>query len=170
MKPRARRLVAALAAAWGALACMGPPPGPPADGAAAWIASVARRNAEADGLIDRGDPAGARRVLASLLDAAPGLERRGDGDAQQDIRRVLLQDTYFRLARLELDARAPTAAAGHAGQGLALGGRDDLFVANLLVVRGAAREALGETAAALADYDRALRINEILLHETLSPP
>jgi tetratricopeptide (TPR) repeat protein len=162
-------VLVALAAVAG-LTCMAEPPEPPAS---AWMEAVARSNDEADRLIDRGDPLAARRVLASVLASAPdgsGAGTSATGPARAEARRVLLQDTYFRLARLELDAREPAAAASHAGQGLALGGRDDLFVANLLVARGAAREALGQTAAALADYDRALRINETLLHETLSTP
>jgi hypothetical protein len=155
------RLLVALA--WMSVAaCMSAPP----DGDdAAWAASVATRNEDADRLIDRGDIAGARRVLAAIVASDPGPAAAGEA------RRMLLQDTYFRLARLELDAREPAAAVGHARQGLALGGaEDDLFVANLLVARGAGHEALGETAAALADYDRAMRINETLLRRTLSPP
>ena len=44
----------------------------------------------------------------------------------------------------------------------------DLFVANLLVVRGAAHEALGEGPAAAEDYHQALVINDRLLAETLA--
>ena len=46
----------------------------------------------------------------------------------------------------------------------------DLFVANLLVVRGAAHEALGEGPAAAEDYHEALVINDRLLAETLRGP
>lgn len=130
---------------------------PPSD----WPASVARGHAEADRLIDSGDRAGARAALEWIVAGAPG----GDDET----RRVLLQDTHFRLARLALDDHDPAQAARQADAGLALGGGDDLFVANLLVVRAAAHEALGQTSAALADYQRALRINEALLHETLTP-
>jgi hypothetical protein len=144
-----------------------PPPAPPVVGpAAAWAAAVADKHAEADRLIDRGDAEGARRVLASIVEPAAILA----GGVAPETRRVLLQDTHFRLARLELDARAPRAAAQQAAQGLALGGGEDLFVANLLVARGTAHEALGETKAALDDYDRALRINEALLREMVPPP
>jgi hypothetical protein len=83
---------------------------------------------------------------------------------------MVLQDTFFRLARLALDAHDPASAAHDAEQGLALGDGGDLFTANLLVVRGAAHEALGENAAALAACQRALRINEVLLHDTLRSP
>jgi tetratricopeptide (TPR) repeat protein len=126
-----------------------------------WSVQVAHRHAQADGLIDHGDRAGAQAVLQRIVDEAPA--------QGAETRRVLLQDTYFRLARLALDAHDPARAARAADAGLALGGGDDLFVANLLVVRGAAHEALGEAAAALGTYQRALRINEALLHETLSP-
>jgi tetratricopeptide (TPR) repeat protein len=128
-----------------------------------WSVTVAERNAAADRLIDEGDGAGARAVLETILRTAPG---EGAGGT----RRVLLQDTYFRLARLALDAHDPALAARQAEAGLALGGEEDLFLANLLVVRGAAHEAAGETAQALAVYQRALRINEALLHHTLGPP
>jgi hypothetical protein len=133
--------------------------------ASAWAAMVASGHEQADKLLDAGDAPGARRLLTSVLEAPP--PRAG---LRTEIRRVLLQDTYFRLARLELDGRDAHAAAGHAAAGLALGGGEDLFVANLLVARGAAREALGETRDAVADYDRAARINEALLQHTLAPP
>jgi tetratricopeptide (TPR) repeat protein len=127
-----------------------------------WSLEAARGHAAADHLIDRGDRPAARATLERLVASAPG------GSAET--RRVLLQDTYFRLARLALDARDPAQAARDADAGLALGGTEDLFVANLLVVRGAAQEALGQNAAALATYQRALRINEALLHDTLGHP
>ena len=43
----------------------------------------------------------------------------------------------------------------------------DLFVANLLVARGAAHEARGEAPAAAADFHAALLINELLLTQSL---
>jgi tetratricopeptide (TPR) repeat protein len=127
-----------------------------------WPAIAAERNAAADRLIDQGDVAGARAELEAILATAPG--------AGAGARRVLLQDARFRLARLALDAHDPALAARHADAGLALGGEEDLFLANLLVVRGAAHEALGEAEAALAIYQRALRINESLLQHTLDHP
>jgi hypothetical protein len=126
-----------------------------------WPAAAARHHAEADRLIDAGDRAAARAVLEELVATAP---------AGGDTRRVVLQDTYFRLARLALEAHDPARAARDADAGLALGGGSDLFVANLLVVRGAAHEALKEDAAALAAYQRALKINETLLEETVGKP
>lgn len=128
-----------------------------------WSVIAADEHARADRLIDLGDRAAARATLESILDTAPT-------SGAADTRRVLLQDTHFRLARLALDAHDPALAARHADAGLALGGGDDLFVANLLVARGAAHEALGQAAEALAAYQRALRINEALLQHTLDPP
>jgi hypothetical protein len=100
------------------------------------------------------------------------LERLLSGriDLSGDTRHAVLQDAYFRLARLALEDHDPAQAARYTNAGLAMGGANDLFVANLLVARGAAHEALGETAAALADYQRALRINEALLHEEVDGP
>lgn len=125
-------------------------------GRSSWTAEVAAGHRQADELIDRGDRLGARRVLASIVDGAGGVT---------EARRPLLQDTYFRLARLALATQDPATAAREADTGLALGDRSDLFAANLLIVRGAAREALGHNADAATDYERALRINESLLRE-----
>jgi hypothetical protein len=129
----------------------------------AWDLAVASGHAEADRLIDAGDQPGARRVLEGILGAVPPT-------APAPTRRVLLQDTRFRLARLALAARDPAAALQHAEAGLALGGERDLFVANLRVVRGAAHETLGHNAAAVEDYQAALAINEALLRETVPTP
>jgi tetratricopeptide (TPR) repeat protein len=127
-----------------------------------WSELAAVRHAEADNLIDHGDRDRARQVLEAIVASAPE-------SGAESTRRVLLQDTRFRLARLALDAHDAALAARHADAGLALGGDDDLFVANLLVVRGAAHEAMGEPGSAVPLYQRALRINEALLHQTLSP-
>ena len=131
-----------------------------------WPVTVAERHAEADRLIDSGDRAEARRVLAAIVKEAPATTSGGGALT----RRVLLQDTQFRLARLALDAREPAEAARHADEGLALGGEPDLFTANLLVVRGAAHEALGRSPQAIDDYQRALKINEALLNQTIPSP
>jgi tetratricopeptide (TPR) repeat protein len=133
------------------------PPPPPFAGL------VAVRHGEADRLLDGGDLGAARRVLASIIEQPEaGAARSADPN-----RRPLLQDTYFRLARLALAMQDPATAARDAQAGLALGDHSDLFAANLLIVRGAAREALGEPGAAAADYEQALRINEALLREVL---
>jgi hypothetical protein len=79
----------------------------------------------------------------------------------------VLQDTYYRLAGLDLRARDASGALLQAERGLSLGGGQDLFVANLLVARGAAHEARGEAPAAAADFHAALLINEQLLAHSL---
>jgi tetratricopeptide (TPR) repeat protein len=127
---------------------------------------VAVRYGEADRLLDRGDPAAARRVLASITEQ-PEAGGARTADASQ---RPLLQDTYFRLARLALAMQDPATAVSDAQAGLALGDHSDLFAANLLIARGAAREALGDARAAAADYEQALRINEALLQEIIPSP
>jgi len=128
-----------------------------------WLAEATRRHALADELLDRGDEPGARAQLVAVVD---GRAPRGQLDADDDRRRVL-QDTYYRLAGLDLRGQDASGALLHAGRGLTLGGGQDLFVANLLVVRGAAHEARGEAPAAAADFHAALLINEQLLAASL---
>jgi hypothetical protein len=126
-----------------------------------WLAEATQRHARADELLDRGDAPGARAELTGAVDL---LARRTDAD---DDRRRMLQDTYYRLAGLDLRAHDPASALLQAERGLTLGGGSDLFVANLLVARGAAHEARGEATAAAADFHAALLINEQLLAERL---
>ena len=111
-----------------------------------------------------GDPAGARARLEALLDAQT-LSPSSDG-----AQRLALQDTYFRLAQLALAAHDPRRALADAEAGLAYGDAPDLFVANLLVARAAAHEAMGDPRAAAADYHRALKMNETLLAQALGRP
>lgn len=126
-----------------------------------WIAEAEHRHAVADQELQGGNVRAARDALRGLVDApAPG-------DVPAPDRRSILQDTYFRLAEIDLGARNPRAALASAERGLALGRADDLFVANLLVVRGAAHEALDDGAAAAADYHEALVINDKLLADSL---
>jgi tetratricopeptide (TPR) repeat protein len=130
-----------------------------------WARSVARKHAEVDALLEHGERAAAQRELESILASAP--ER--DASLAPDAVRILLQDTHYRLARLALEQEQPREAVRIASEGLGLGA-DDLYVANLLVARGAALESLNEVDPALADYGRALAINERLLRETLEAP
>ena len=128
----------------------------------AWIAEATRRHALADQRLEVADPRGARDALRGIVDApAPA-------GLPADDRRGVLQDTFFRLAEMDLDARDSRGALANADRGLALGRGNDLFVANLLVVRGAAHEALGEGPAAVEDYHQALMINDHLLSKTLN--
>jgi hypothetical protein len=128
-----------------------------------WAAEAAEKHRQADRLLDQGDEAGARAALLSIVAAD---EPRAGASAE---RRLAVQDAYFRLARLALAGHDARQALAYSDAGLALGTRTDLFVANLLVARGAAHEALGDARAAADDYGRALAINEDLLREALPP-
>lgn len=126
-----------------------------------FVGRVLATHQEADALLARGDLDAARANLVALVSAEPPA-----GMAPADVR-VIRQDALYRLVEVELSAdRAPSAMA-FADQGLALGGGDDLFVANLYVGRGQALERLGRDAEAAQAYHRALAINERLLDEAL---
>jgi hypothetical protein len=127
-----------------------------------WLVAVAEAHQQADRRQDDNDLGGARALLDAVV--AGAADRRGRDQ------RLALQDTYFRLAHLALAEREPRRALAYADAGLDLGGGPHLFVANLYVARGAAREALGEERAAADDYHRALEINEALLREALPSP
>jgi hypothetical protein len=158
---RLRRLVCVLSlAALGALACSQRRPA--AD--EPWVADAARRHALADERLEANDWRGAQDALRGIV-ATPG-----PADLPADDRRGVLQDTYFRLARIELDAHDPVGALRDADRGLALGRPADLFVANLLVVRGAIHEALNNAPLAAVDYHQALLINDELLAKALHEP
>jgi hypothetical protein len=156
----ARGLVASLFVAALALGCSGTRVG----GENPWAADAMRGHAVADERLQAGNASGAREALLAIVNGAvpPGVPA--------DDRRGVLQDTYFRLAELDLRAGDAPAALASADRGLALGRADDLFVANLLVVRGAAHEALRDGPAAAADYHEALVINDRLLAEALHDP
>lgn len=125
---------------------------------------AATRHHEADQRLDAGDVPGARKILLSVL---------GDGAGSAPVsedQRVIIQDTYFRLARLSLGERDVGQALTYADAGVALGGDASLFVANLYIVRGAAHDAQGDSRAAAEDYRRALAMNEALLREVVPTP
>jgi hypothetical protein len=128
---------------------------------AAWAVSAAAAHRSADRLLAAGDAAGARATLRALVREDAGAGAKSPGV------RLAMQDTYFRLGRLALDAHDPREALADADAGLAYGEAPHLFVANLLVVRGAAREATGDPRGAAEDYHRALLMNETLLERTL---
>ena len=127
-----------------------------------WGTFVAERHRQADQRLDEGDVEAARVALLSVLQLQA---RRPARDHQ-----LALQDTYFRLARLSLDQHQPRQALEFADQGLAQGTAPHLFVANLLVARAAAEEALAEPQAAVNDYHRALLMNEALLAQVVKRP
>jgi hypothetical protein len=126
-----------------------------------WAASAATAHHQADRLLDAGDAAGARAALRSFVVAGAG------AGATSERHRRALQDTYFRLSRLALAAHDAQQALADADAGLAYGEAPHLFVANLLVARGAAREAEGDGRGAAEDYHRALLMNEALLEKEL---
>ena len=67
------------------------------------------------------------------------------------------------MSHLALDAHDPAQALADAERGLGYGTAPNLFMANLLVARGAAHEALNDPRAAADDYHRALMMNDALL-------
>jgi len=127
-----------------------------------WLDEASSRHALADKQLASGDVPAARDTLLSIVHG------RAPADISEDDRRVVLQDAYFRLAKLDLDGGDPRGALANADHGLGVGRADDLFVANLLVVRGAAHETLGDSPAAVEDYHQALMINDRLLAQTLA--
>jgi hypothetical protein len=155
VSPR-RVIIAALAAAISAGGC--------ATGdasAAAWVQRAAAASQAADRARARGDLEAARADLVLLVaaPAAPGVSA--------DDRRAVLMDAYYRLAEIETGVGQPAAARAWVERGLALGDRQDLFTANLLLAQGHALEAAGEGPKAAASYHRALLIDEALLGAAL---
>lgn len=131
------------------------------DDARAWLGDVRRWSDEAAAAEASDDPSTAVDALTRIVD-----REIPDTVAAQDAQ-VVRQDAYERLARLRLAAGDPDGAREAAARGLALGERDDLFTANLLVQRGRAREADGDDVGAARDYHRALLIHEALLDAAL---
>jgi tetratricopeptide (TPR) repeat protein len=125
-----------------------------------WIASVQKASASADELVASGRPEDARHALeAALALPSHGMDR-------EDVR-VVRQDLFYRVGRLDLAAGRADAARARADQGLTLGRGSDVFTANLLILRGRALETAGNAAAASRDYHEALVINEALLDKAL---
>lgn len=126
-----------------------------------WLSQLEQAHRAADEALDGGHVEAAREALLAVIDGPmpSGLGQR-DGH-------IILQDVYHRLAEIELLAGRAEAALDWCDRGLELEQASDLFVANLLVSRGRANEALGRDEAAAADYFAALEINEALLQEHL---
>jgi tetratricopeptide (TPR) repeat protein len=138
----------------------------PSSGRQDWGAELLAKHAEVDRLLERGDTKGARRTL---LDVEKRLQRTQrpstDGKLLQEARK----DTYFRLARLDLEEKNFETALRHCEAGLQLGSDEDLFTANLLALRGTIRQELGQNLTAAEDFHQALLINESLLKRALEP-
>jgi len=131
--------------------------------ASSWIMQASALSDRADDALNRRDLAFAQQELEQMLllvEKTPDVAER----------RTLLEDTYYRLARVELLRGRPTDAVAAANEGLKMGRERDLFTANLLIARGGAYEALGQASAAVADYHDALLVNEGLLRQALGEP
>ena len=128
-----------------------------------WVAEAERRHALADERLEAGDRPGARDALRGIVDARVPAGLPADDRRARPAGHLLPagpdRPRRARSARRPRRRRRAASRSGSAG---------DLFVANLLVVRGAAHEALGDGPAAAEDYHRALVINDKLLAETLS--
>ena len=123
----------------------------------AWLASVQSAHARADAALAAGDIARAQSLLERAAESPP------PSGVRHDDARVVYQDLQFRLGQLELARGAPEASLLRAERGLGLGRADDLFTANLLVVRGRALAALGRDIEAASSDQDALGINARLL-------
>ena len=131
------------------------------EGGPEWLPQLEAAHRTADQASARSDFAEARRALTEAIALRPS-QAMTAGE-----RRVLTQDLHYRLAEVELASGQPLEAQRAASRGLALGRHDDLFTANLLVVRGRALEATGAERESATDYYEALRINDRLLRQEL---
>lgn len=156
MTIRARLAIATLTAALVTGCAAGDDAGP-----RGWVSGAARAHELADEAVARGDLNEARRTLRAAVDA-PIPEA-----VEPEDRRVVRQDLLYRLADVELRASRAAEAESLADEGLGLGRARDLFTANLLVMRGRAREALSKDREAAGDYFEALEINSELLDRAL---
>jgi hypothetical protein len=126
-----------------------------------WIERAEAAHHDADRLLARGDVAGARAALRAPAEApVPGTASPGDA-------RIVRQDLYSRLATLETEHAEPKDAVRWATAGLSLGRGEDVFTANLEIVRGRALERLGDANGASRDYHDALVVTEALLDLSL---
>lgn len=129
--------------------------------AAAWLAQAEHAHEVATAAAEARQWDTARGALRAAIEAEVP-----SGVSAQD-RRVVRQDLAYRLAEVELSAGAAEAAVRWAERGLEEGRGNDVFTANLLVIRGRANEAVGRDRPAANDYFEALEINEALLRRSL---
>jgi hypothetical protein len=131
------------------------------DDAAAWIASMREASESADRALGQRDIARAEFALKDALgrDVPAGVTAAD--------RRIVRHDLQYRLAELELGRGDPLRAEEIVDGALREGRARDVFTANLLIVRGRAREARGDEPAAAEDYYEALRISEELMESAL---
>ena len=129
--------------------------------AVSWVNGVRDAHTRADAAEARSDWESARDALRPLVtDAVPT-------NVAAVHARAIQQDARYRLASVAMRASQPAEAEREANAGIALGVQDDVMSANLFVIRGEAREAMGRAADAAADYHRAVMINESLLETVL---
>lgn len=133
-------------------------------GTSDWIQRAEAAHHDADRLLPLGDVAAARTTLRTAVEA-PVPDGTGPRDA-----RIVRQDLYCRLASLEVDRANPEEAVRWATTGLSLGRGEDVFTANLEIVRGRALERLGDANGASRDYHDALVVTEALLDLSLGGP
>lgn len=131
------------------------------DGASTWLAEARAAHTLADA-------ASEPRVAEAAL--AEAFARPVPAGVTAEDARVVRQDLAYRAASIALADERPEDARRHADRGLALGAATDIFTANLYVVRGQAREALGDAIGAASDYHEALLVNERLLDRLLDDP
>jgi predicted negative regulator of RcsB-dependent stress response len=126
--------------------------------------SLADQHARVDALLQMGYLAGAERQLDRMWRTL----RWNRADSTR-FGRQALQDVAFRLGQVMLEEKKPGEALDACTRGLALGEQDDLFTANLLILRGNILQELGKPLPAAEDFHRALVINQELLHKVLNP-
>jgi len=132
----------------------------PSDPRVEWIRAARDAHEMADQSLAHAQPGAARDALKTFLDLpVPTTLSRSDAiDVEQDV--------WFRVADLDLGLGDAAAARDDAKHGLDLAGAG-LFEANLYIVRGRAFELLHDDRAAIADYQEAQRINELLLAQAV---
>ena len=144
--------------------------------ARAWLTAARRAHALADEALTGQGPEPETKADESFEEAQAALESLAAEEAPPAIgeaeARAVQKDLYYRLAELALARDDAEMARAWADRGLRLGETEDLFTANLRIVRGRAEEALGDDRTAAADYHRALEINDALLRRVLDgdPP
>lgn len=122
-------------------------------------------HARVDEMLRAGSLADAERELERMWH----MHRRPQGREPTYYGRQVLQDIAFRLGQVMLDEKKTGEAMEACARGLALGERDDLFTANLLILRGHVLQELGKPVPAAEDFHKALVINEKLLGRVLNP-
>jgi hypothetical protein len=130
-----------------------------------WLVVARDNHGKVDALLDQGQAVDAARLVAEIVERAPP----PDPPAAKATRRILIQDAYFRIALMALEAGHTLVAGLQAEQGVAQGEAEDLFTANLLIVRAVAHDRLGEEQLASAARQRAARINQTLAERKKNP-